>query len=208
MHSMHGYFLRPLLSGQPITSHIEVIRDGRTVAARGARVEQGGKTAFTMQCSFIADTDGGYEYDQPSAVAVPARDDHNVAPGSGPWVADWVGPTAANDDGTRMSTHRKWFRIPAELPDDVHVHTALMAFASDWTGNGGRPLQLEKDTQGMISLDHAVWFHRPPRVDQWHFLDVHSLVNGGGRGVLRGTIFDEAGHVVASMAQEMLLSVV
>ena len=81
-----------------------------------------------------------------------------------------------------------WFRVPAALPDDEHLHTALLGFATDWTGIGGRPLHLDGDTQGMVSLDHAVWFHRPARADDWLFYDVHSLVNVGGRGLLRGTI--------------------
>ena len=85
------------------------------------------------------------------------------------------------------------------------MHTALLAYATDWTGVGGRPLDLEGDTTGMISLDHAAWFHRPARLDEWLLQDVHSLVNAGGRGTLRGVIKDPRGHVVASMAQEMLL---
>ena len=77
-----------------------------------------------------------------------------------------------------------WFRIPHELPDDEHLHTALLGFATDWTGIGGRPLHLEGDITGMVSLDHAAWFHRPARADEWLFYDVHSLVNAGGRGLL------------------------
>ena len=75
----------------------------------------------------------------------------------------------------------------------------------DWTGIGGRPLHLDGDTTGMISLDHAAWFHRPARADEWLLQDVHSLVNAGGRGTLRGVIRNRQGLIVASMAQEMLL---
>jgi acyl-CoA thioesterase II len=85
------------------------------------------------------------------------------------------------------------------------LHAALLGFASDWTGVGGRPLRLDGDTEGMISLDHAVWFHRPARADEWLFYDVHSLVNAGGRGLLRGVMRDRDGRVVVSAAQEMLL---
>jgi acyl-CoA thioesterase-2 len=99
-----------------------------------------------------------------------------------------------------------WFRIPSELPDDENVHAALLGFATDWTGVGGRPLDLEHDTTGMVSLDHAAWFHRQARADEWLFYDVHSLVNAGGRGLLRATMRDEAGLVVASVAQEMRLT--
>jgi acyl-CoA thioesterase-2 len=89
--------------------------------------------------------------------------------------------------------------------DDPHLHTALIGYATDWTGIGGRPLHLDGDTTGMISLDHSAWFHRPARVDDWLFQDVQCLVNAGGRGTLRGVIRTREGAIVASMAQEMLL---
>src|SRR4051794_13546318 len=94
---------------------------------------------------------------------------------------------------------------PRALGDDHHLHTALLGYATDWTGIGGRPLHLDGDTTGMISLDHAAWFHRPARADEWLLQDVQSLVNAGGRGTLRGVIRDAQGRIVASMAQEMLL---
>ena len=98
--------------------------------------------------------------------------------------------------------------MAAPLPDDPALHSALLAYASDWTGLGGRPIHLEGDTGGMISLDHAAWFHRPTRADEWLFYDVHSTVNAGGRGHLRGTMRNTSGEIVLSMAQEMLLAVV
>ncbi len=116
-----------------------------------------------------------------------------------------MGPSAPRSDDTREATHRHWFRIPRDLGDDPHLHTALLGYATDWTGIGGRPLHLEGDTTGMISLDHAAWFHRPARADEWLLQDVQSLVNAGGRGTLRGVIRDTSGRIVASMAQEMLL---
>jgi acyl-CoA thioesterase-2 len=86
------------------------------------------------------------------------------------------------------------------------LHAALLGFATDWTGTGGRPLHLEGDITGMVSLDHAAWFHRPARADEWLYYDVHSLVNAGGRGLLRGEMRDEEGRVVVSVAQEMRLT--
>ena len=96
-------------------------------------------------------------------------------------------------------------RIPVALPDDPHLHAALIAFVTDITGTGGRPLHLEGDVTGMVSIDHAAWFHRPLRADEWLFYDVHALVNTGGRGVLRGTMYGPDRHVAVSVAQEMLL---
>lgn len=137
----------------------------------------------------------------PADLPAPDEEEHEI----GPWDVRWVGPSVPRSDGTREATHRHWFRLPRRLPDDQHLHTALMGYATDWTGIGGRPLRLEGDTTGMISLDHAAWFHRPARVDQWLLQDVQSLVNAGGRGTLRGVIRDQAGRIVASLAQEMLL---
>lgn len=204
LHSAHAYFLRPVSTAENVEYTVRTVRDGRAFGQRHLAALQSGKPALEMMCSFTTDTDG-YVYDLPGR-AVPSPDELAVEPGPGPWVAAYLGPTPAADDGTRESTHRMWFRIPVALPDDVHLHTALLGFASDWTGIGGRPLHLEGDTAGMISLDHAVWFHRPARADQWLFYDVHSLVNAGGRGLLRGVMRDDRGRVVASVAQEMRLT--
>ena len=207
LHSLHAYFLRPVLAASPLTYAVRAIREGRSFTSRHVDVTQDGKPVLELSCSFTADTDG-YVYDLPARGDVPSPDDaalHSEA-GPGPWIASWVGPTPAAADGTRDSTHRIWFRIPRPLPDDVHLHTALLGFASDWTGVGGRPLHLDDDIQGMVSLDHAVWFHRPARADEWLLYDVHSLVNAGGRGLLRGAMHDADGHVVVSVAQEMRLT--
>ena len=91
----------------------------------------------------------------------PTRSSSNKAPDPGSPAISVRRPAA--EDGTRESTHRMWFRVPTRLPDDGHLHTALLGFATDWTGIGGRPLHLEGDITGMVSLDHAAWFHRPAR---------------------------------------------
>jgi acyl-CoA thioesterase II len=205
LHSMHAYFLRPVVAGSPIAYNVRPIREGRSFTSRHVEASQNGKPALDMSCSFTADTDG-YVYDLPSRSAITPPVTPDAESGPGPWVASWVGPTPAGADGTRESTHRIWFRIPAALPDDEHLHTALLGFATDWTGVGGRPRHLEDDIQGMVSLDHAAWFHRPARADEWLFYDVHSLVNAGGRGLLRGEMRDTDGRVVVSVAQEMRLT--
>jgi acyl-CoA thioesterase-2 len=206
LHSLHAYFLRPVVVGKPISYELRPIRDGRSFSSRHLGATQDGKPTLDMSCSFTADTDG-YVYDLPSRSEESAQPTElPVTEGPGPWVASILGPTPAAPDGTRESTHRMWFRIPAELPDDVHLHTALLGFATDWTETGGRPLHLDGDMQGIVSLDHAAWFHRPARADEWLFYDVHSLVNAGGRGLLRGVMRDTEGHVVVSVAQELLLT--
>jgi acyl-CoA thioesterase-2 len=205
LHSLHAYFLRPVLSAKAITYQLRTLRKGRSFTARRLEATQDDKPVLDMTFSLTVDTDG-YVYDLPDRREVPEPAELPVEQGPGAWVAAWVGPTPPAEDGTRESTHRMWFRTPAELPDDEHLHTALLGFATDWTGIGGRPLHLEGDTQGMVSLDHAVWFHRPARADEWLFYDVHSLVNAGGRGLLRGVMRDRDGRVVISAAQEMRLT--
>jgi acyl-CoA thioesterase-2 len=205
LHSLHAYFLRPATTASALEHRVRTLRAGRTSATRRVETVQGGKAVLDVTCSLAADGEG-YVYDLPARTPFPDPAGLPVEPGPGPWVAAFLGPTPAASDGTRESTHRMWFRIPAPLPDDPHLHTALLGFASDWTGIGGRPLHLDGDTTGMISLDHAVWFARPARVDDWLAYDVHSLVNAGGRGLLRGVVRDRGGRVVASVAQEMRLT--
>ena len=205
LHSLHAYFLRPVFAGKPISYRVRPIREGRAFTSRHVEASQDGKPVLEMSCSFTADTDG-YVYDLPGGRDVPPPDETELEIGPGPWVSHHLGPTPAAADGTRESTHRMWFRIPHQLPDDELLQTALLGFATDWTGIGGRPLHLDGDTTGMVSLDHAAWFHRPARADEWLFYDVHSLVNAGGRGLLRGAIRDAEGRVVISVAQEMRLT--
>lgn len=209
IHSFHAYFLRPVLASAPVDYELRTVRDGRSFSSRHLTAAQGGKAVLEALCSFTADTDG-YVYDLGTSAVIPERDDAAAEPGTGPgpWTAHFLGASEPNDDGTYDSTHRMWFRIPAVLPDDPRLHAALLGFASDWTGVGGRPLLLDGDVgiEGMVSLDHAVWFHRPARADEWLYYDVQSLVNAGGRGLLRAVMRDEAGRVVMSVAQEMKLT--
>jgi len=209
LHSLHAHFLRPVQGGREIVFHNEVVKAGRTFNLHGVTASQNAKPVITMTCSFTTDTHG-YVYDLsgiptdvglPHDLPEPDRTGHEA----GPWDERWLGPSHLRPDGTREATHRHWFRLPRTLDDDPHLHAALLGYATDWTGVGGRPLQLDGDTDGMISLDHAAWFHRPARVDDWLLQDVQSLVNAGGRGTLRGVIRNPQGQIVASMAQEMLL---
>jgi acyl-CoA thioesterase-2 len=204
IHSLHGYFLRPVFAGVPLSYRVAPLREGRTLTTRQLEAVQDGKAVFSMMYSFAPDTDG-YEYELPRGERVPAPDQLPVEVGPGPWEVAEVGPTAPAPDGTRTSTRRAWFRVGSALPDDANVHAALMAFLTDMTGTGGRPLHLDGDVTGMISIDHAAWFHRRVRADDWVFYDVHSLVNTGGRGVLRGAIYGRDGRLVTSVAQEMIL---
>jgi acyl-CoA thioesterase II len=212
LHSLHAHFLRPVQGGKEIVFRSEVVKAGRSFSLHLVTASQDDRPVITMDCSFTADTDG-YQYDLsgiPEDVPLPdelpeGEDVDRDGDEPWPWDVRWLGPSPLRPNGTREATHRHWFRLPRALGDDPHLHTALLGYATDWTGIGGRPLHLEGDTTGMISLDHAAWFHRPARADEWLLQDVQSLVNAGGRGTLRGVIRTTNGQIVASMAQEMLL---
>ena len=209
LHSVHAHFLRPVLGDQEIVFGSVPLKGGRSFTLNEVTASQDGKPVISMTCSFTADTDG-YVYDVsgiPDGVPLPEElpEPEEAADEVGPWDTRWLGPSPLRADGNRDSTHRHWFRLPRALDDAPHLHTALLGYATDWTGTGGRPLHLEGDVTGMISLDHAAWFHRPARADDWLLQDVQSLVNAGGRGTLRGVIRNRQGLIVAPMAQEMLL---
>jgi acyl-CoA thioesterase-2 len=208
LHSVHLYFLRPVLASLPVSYVVRPLRDGRSFSSRRLEATQDGKPTLHLTASFTADGDG-YEYDLGGlGDDVPPPEAPEEWDGPPGWEAVWVGPTTRRADGTYESTHRTWCRAPGPLPDDPGLHAALLGYATDWTGIGGRPLHLDGDTTGMVSLDHAIWFHRPALATDWHLFDVHSLVNAGGRGMLRGVLRDTAGRVVVSMAQEMKLDVI
>jgi acyl-CoA thioesterase-2 len=204
LHSLHGYFLRSVVAGRPLSYRAAALREGRSFTTRRLDAAQDGRAVFSMLCSFGPDTDG-YEYELPLGFDAPAPDELHPVVGPGPWVKAEIGPTPPGPDGTYRSTSRAWLRVGARLPDDAGLHAALIAFATDMTGTGGRPRHLEGTVEGMVSLDHAVWFHRPLRADEWLLYDVHSLVNTAGRGLLRGTMHGPDGRLGVSVAQEMVL---
>jgi acyl-CoA thioesterase-2 len=214
LHALHVHFLRPVLGGAAIEFRSDVVKAGRTIALHHVTAEQGGKPVIAATCSFTSDSSdpAAYVYDLsgipddvPPPEDLPEPEPEAFDGEVGAWDVRWLGPSPVRPDGTREATHRHWFRLPRALADDPHLHAALLGYATDWTGVGGRPLDLDGDVTGMISLDHAAWFHRPARADEWLLQDVQSLVNAGGRGTLRGVIRDRQGRIVASMAQEMLL---
>jgi acyl-CoA thioesterase II len=201
--SLHGYFLRPMLAGRPVTYRISTLREGRSFTIRALEATQDDRPLFAMQCSFGADADG-YDYEL-AAHDAPGPEGFPIQTGPGPWLEVDLGPTGPEPDGTYRSTSRAWFRIGAELPDDEHLHAALVAFATDMTKTGARPERLDGPIDGIVSLDHAVWFHRPVRADEWLLYDVQSQVNTAGRGLLRGTMRTSDRRLAVSVAQETLL---
>lgn len=203
-HSLHGYFLRPVTPNASVRLTVDHLRDGRAFTARQVRLAQDGEAKFVGMCSFHADEPGA-DY-QPRMPSVVPPQDTEEDRRNGPVECRALPPTPRRDDGTYQSTRRSWLRLLAPLPSDPTVAAAIAAYVSDMTGNAFRPLSLDRwDGFTDASLDHAVWFHRPIRLDEWALFDLQCAVNHAGRSLLTGALYDAAGRLCLSMAQELLI---
>jgi acyl-CoA thioesterase-2 len=212
-HSLHAYFLRLGRPDLPLDYTVNRIRDGRSFATRSVDVTQGGEVIFTMTASFHRPEDGE-DYQVAVAADAPRPDDAlvgDVLPHlqalSDLEVRD-LGPTAPAPDGTFRSTRRMWLRVRGPVADDPMLHACILTFMSDMgIVVAVRPPRtpLAWDTVMAASLDHAVWFHRPAKVDGWLLYDLHSLSLSGSRGVTRGVMHDSTGRLCCSVTQEALV---
>ena len=214
VHSLHGYFMRPGRTGTPINYRVARVRDGRSFTTRTVVADQGEEAIFTLTSSFHKAEDG-HEYQLAMATDVPDPD--STPEPDLPFARmrsmshmemREVGPTEPSPDGTYRSTRRVWLRAVQELPEDPGVHASVMTFMSDMgVVMAARPPREGVPWEAMMgaSLDHAVWFHRPPRADEWLLYDLHALSNHGARGMVRGVMHDRHGTLLASVAQEALI---
>jgi acyl-CoA thioesterase II len=205
VHSLHGYFLRPAPPGVPSTQRVERVRDGRSFVVREVTTEVEGRTTFRMTCSYH-EAEAGDEYQLPMAPDIPPAEEIEGFEAPFPFDLRELGPTEQREDGTYRSTRRVWLRTREALPDDPALHACVLAYLSDMTGAAFRPLSLGTwGTHTDASLDHALWFHRPRRADEWNVFDLQALVNAGGRATIRGTMHGADGSLFLSMAQELLI---
>ncbi len=225
-HSLHGYFLLAGDPSQPIIYDVERIRDGGSFTTRRVKAIQHGRPIFTMSASFHKSEES---FDHQSAMPdVPP-------PEALPNPKDLIGglieklPQSMRSywererpidmrivDVSRYLTREKktplqhiWIRANGRLPDDLSVHQAVLAYASDFTlldtaliAHG--KLLFDADVQ-LASLDHALWYHRPFRADEWMLYVQDSPSAFGARGFCRGTIYARNGDLIASVAQEGLM---
>ena len=194
-HSLHGYFLRQGSSVRPTVFQVDRDRDGHSFSARRVVAIQEGEVIFNMSASFAAPR-GGADRDA-TAPQLPAPDPlprWNLAR-----HASFEMRTA--DTGRRLPV-RFWLRSLVELPADPLLHAAVLAYASDLST--GLVALEDDEAEAGPSLDHAVWFHRPARMDgwTWHELEPHAV--SGGRGWYTGAIYAADGSRIASFAQEQL----
>jgi acyl-CoA thioesterase-2 len=222
VHSLHGYFLLAGDPRQPIIYEVERIRDGGSFTTRRVVAIQHGHAIFSMAVSFHKEETGfSHQFampDVPDPDTLPTEEElRDRVPENmrRMWMMDRpVELRPVNLDryaltGKAEQIQKIWFRTKGSLPDDKKLHQCALASASDFTllhaalVQHGRP-PFDPSLM-MASLDHAVWFHRELRADEWMLYDVHSLVNTAGRGVLRGTLHDLDRRICGSVAQEMRL---
>lgn len=206
-HSMHGYFFRPVVPGPDAELVVERVRDSRTFSTREVTTVQNGKPAARFTCSFTGDEPGDEraEHYEPPMPDVPGPDQLAVGEPPGPFDSADAGPLRA-EDGSYRSSGRYWNRTCGPLPDDPAVQVCVLALLSDMTRTSFRPPSLETwASHTDASIDHAIWFHRPARADEWLFYELAAVINLDNRATVRGVMYSRHGEVVLSMAQELLI---
>ena len=228
VHSLHGYFLRPGDPFAPIVYEVDRARDGRSFTTRRVTAVQHGETIFTMSASFQRPEEG-VEHQAPMP-ETPGPDglrrrDMPPVPAEPPtttgkaltWPLDvrYVDHAPWDDTADRPPRNRVWIRADGRLPDPAEpggrlLHVCVLTYASDLTlleaavfphvdgGAAARDVSL-------ASLDHAMWFHRPFRADEWLLYVQESPNAGGGRGLATGRLYRDDGTLVASVVQEGLI---
>ena len=227
-HSLHAYFLRAGDIEAPIIYNVERTRDGGTFSSRRIVAIQHGQPILNSSVSFQV-PEKGVEH-QTSMPEVPAPEDlapmRPLPPSElarlpvklqrwlgidGPFEFREVWPRDERSPPKRPPIQHIWFKLTATISDEAILHRALLAYASDFhlIGTATLPHGISYLTHNvqMASLDHALWFHRPFRVDEWLLYSFDSPTAQGGRGLARGQIFSRDGRLVASTAQEGLIRV-
>ncbi len=226
VHSLHAYFLRAGDIDAPIVYDVDRSRDGKSFSVRRVVAIQHGAPIFNFSASFQIH-ESGVEH-QLCKPEVPNPEDlappEPLAPSAlaripvklqrwlgmkGPFEFRHVYPRDEINPPKRPPYQHVWFRLMDRAPDDVNLHRALLAYASDFHLIGTTTFPhgisyLQPNVQ-MASLDHTMWFHRPFRIDEWLLYSCDSPSAQGGRGLARGQIFTRDGILIASTAQEGLI---
>jgi acyl-CoA thioesterase-2 len=227
-HSLHAYFMRPGDPAVPIIYEVDRIRDGKSFVTRRVVAIQHGHAIFSMSASFQVE-EHGLDH-QTTAPKVPPPEElmseeelkrQFIEHASEPVKRYWRRGRPIEYRQVSLehfTTRRKlepvqnvWFRATGPLPDDAAIHKCVLAYASDMMlldtslYPHGR-LLFDRDLQ-VASLDHALWFHRAFRADEWLLYAMDSPSASGARGFTRGAIYTREGLLVASVAQEGLIRV-
>ncbi len=228
-HSLHAYFLRAGDIDAPIVYHVDRTRDGGSFSVRRVTAIQHGQVIFFCAASFQGEETAPEH--QLSAPEVPRPEDIEPAQPIPPEVLEtlpikvqrWldrmgpfefrhVYPRDELKPPKRPPYQQVWFRLAERVGDAPELHRALLAYASDFhllgTATFPHGISYYQPNVQMASLDHALWFHRPFRADEWLLYSLDSPSAQGGRGLARGLVYDRNGKLVASSAQEGLIRVV
>lgn len=225
-HSLHGYFLRAGDITLPITFSVDRLRDGRSFSTRRVQAYQNGEPIFSMIASFQG-VDPGLEHFEsmpsdvtppeqlPSAAELMGDNPHPVAQywsKARPFDLRHVErPIYFSVDGEKVAKQAVWLKALGDLPDDANLHQAALAYLSDYTilESIYRRHGIAWSHPGLksASLDHAMWFHRPAKVDEWLLYVQNSPSAQGGRGLALGHIYTREGALVATVAQEGMVRV-
>ena len=225
-HSLHGYFLRGGDAQKPIVYNVDCIRDGRSFTTRRVVALQKGRAIFNMAASFQA-AESGFDH-QSSAPQIPGPQGITPELELAMRIADRI-PESIRDKllckkpieirpvnpinpfapEKRDPQRFVWFKAIDKLPDDPMVHQYLLAYASDF-GLVGTSLyphghSFWEPQMQVASLDHAMWFHRDFRMDDWLLYAMESPNAFGARGLNNGRVYTRAGKLVASVTQEGLI---
>jgi acyl-CoA thioesterase-2 len=224
VHSLHAYFLRRGDFNAPIVYEVDLSRDGDSFSSRRVVAIQHGKQIFHMSASFQVDQAGpDHQVVAPEVTPPEALSDvtaeirlrlDRMPPErrrfwsrERPFEARFVEPLEA--DEPRPGVRHLWLRVIDKCPDDPVMHHCLLAYMSDYhlleTATLPHGLSFRFGDVTLASIDHAMWFHRPVRVDEWLLYALVSPSSSGSRGLSFGRIFDRRGRLVASTAQEGLM---
>jgi acyl-CoA thioesterase-2 len=226
VHSLHAYFLRRGDFSAPIVYFVDRSRDGASFSSRRVTAIQHGEQIFHMAASF-QEPESGFEH-QLTAPDVPPPEslhDTRALPEEilrqlpdkvrqylqriRPFEFRLVQLDRLIGRGSGMSQQQLWLRTIDRLPDDEILHRTLLAYVSDYNLLGTALLPHQYLTQlgnvVLASVDHAMWFHRPVRADEWLLYSLESPSASGARGFARGSLFNRDGVLVASTAQEGLM---
>ena len=223
VNSLHGYFLRPGDVDLDVDLHVVEVRDGRSFSSRQVVAQQRGKELFRMLVSYqVPDESPEYMGFVMPAVPPPEEvtytyDDFTLAQsGDDAWYGTdrpmdirYINPPSAVRGVPVTETQLMWMRIPEALSDAPHVHQAGLAYLSDSTivDHIMLPLGMRWQDTGLegTSLDHAMWFHRPARADEWLLFAQTVEATGGGRGLASGRLYSRRGELAATCVQEGLM---
>lgn len=223
-HSMHGYFLRPGDAAQGVTLSVDRIHDGRSFSTRRTQAYQNGVPIFSMIASFERE-DPGLEHQSEPPADVPSPEEalrrsggrtlhplsQRLLDDSAIEVAHAEGPIYERVEEPHVARQNVWMRTRRPIGDDLSVHRTVLAYMSDLTIQEpvlrAHGIAWAHPGLKVASLDHAMWWHRPARVDDWLLYAQESPSALGGRGLARGRIFTRDGELVATVAQEIMIRV-